>query len=266
MTRAAKRSGKRFRGLRDAAGLVASLIIVFGLAAGLFALIYPLAPAILGYLHKVLVVAPPPKIAGFVASIVSAVVAFGYAAVTQNRKRRNYVTRYRWVEELLVEKNHLTREDILRYHAEYNWDVYAGISFSTLLVIVSLLFTFGKDARYEAIDYLIVFASMLLLAISAIVLAVVDMFHTNTLSPLVTCKKRFELVDIILKLGSLAIVMQVCAITIFLSLLNSWLSIAVAIVSLLLIVFFSRLRGIPLETLIAEFQLTEVERDEVGNA
>ena len=247
-------------------GMCVSLTIVFGVAVGLFAFVYPNITGIVARLYSVLVAAPPPKAAGFLASVVSAFVAFCYAAVTQNRKKKQHITRYRWAEEVLVERKHLTRDDILKYHAEYNWDAYAGISFSTLLVIVSLLFTFGRDTRYEHIDYLIVFCSLLLLAVSAIILAIVDMFHTNTLSPLVTSKKRFELIDTIIKLGSFAIVMQVCAITMFLSLLNAWLSIVVSVVSLALIVFFSRLRGIPLATLVEEHQLSEAEIEEVRRA
>jgi hypothetical protein len=259
--------------LRKAARAVGSLIefgvlylIVFGIGGALYLLIYPNLDTIVAGLYNVLVAGAPPKAAGFLASIVSAAVVFCYAAVTGNRRQKFRITRYRWVEELLVEKKHLTRDEILKYHAEYNWDVYAGISFSTLLVIVSLLFTIGESSKYTHIDFVIIFVSLLLLAVSAIILALVDMFHTNTLSPLVTSRKRFELVDVVIKLGSLAIVLQVCAITMFLSLVNPWLSIAVSVVSPAVIVFFSRLRSIPLDALTEEHNLTEEETDEVRRA
>jgi hypothetical protein len=264
-----KKPGRLLKAARAMGSLIefgVFYLIVLGIGVALFLLLYPNLDAIVTALYNVMVAGAPPKAAGFLASVVSAAVVICYSIITGNRKHKLRIMRYRWVEELLLEKKHLTRDDILKYHAEYNWDVYAGISFSTLLVIVSLLFTMGESSKYTHIDFVIIFVSLLLLAVSAVILALVDMFHTNTLSPLVTSRKRFELVDIVLKLGTFAIVLQVCAITMFLSLVNAWLSIAVAAVSPAVIVLFSRLRSIPLDALVEEHQLSQEETEEVRRA
>ncbi len=261
-----KKPGKLRKTVRATGSLIAfcvTYLIVFAAAGAIFLLIYPNLDGIVAWLYGVLVTGAPPKAAGFLASVVSAFVVICYSIITGNRKHKLRIMRYRWVEELLLERKHFTRDDILKYHAEYNWDVYAGISFSTLLVIVSLLFTIGQSSKYTQVDFVIIFVSLLLLAVSAILLALVDMFHTNTLSPLVTSRKRFELVDIVIKFGSFAIVLQVCAITMFLSLVNPWLSIVVSTVSPAVIVLFSRLRSIPLDALVAEHQLNDEEAEEV---
>jgi hypothetical protein len=242
-----------------------SYLITLALTFALVLLLLPFSDELIGGLHSVFSADPPGGSVGLLVSLSGGVVIFGYVAVTQDRRQKDNIFRYRRAELKLLELKKMERQEILDYHAQYNWDTYAGLSFSVLLVIASLLFTLGNaiDTQEEEV---IVFVSLLLLAVSSVALMIVDLFHTNTLSPLITAKKRFELVVVTIKIGSAAIILQVCGISSFLALINSWLSVFVSLVAVVGIVFFSGCRGVPLAALKSERNLSDEDGEEIRDA
>jgi hypothetical protein len=201
---------------------------------------------------------------GVLASISGAVMTTIFVLFTQNRRIPHFILRYRSAEERLIEFKKMQVEEIVRYHTEFNWDVYASMSVGALIIVVSVLYE-KKDVLTDQ-KGVVIFLSLLFLALSATLLAIVDMFHTNTLSPLITTHKRFQLVDLTLKIGSIAIVLQICAISSFVALINVWLSFLVSAASLWLVVFFAVRRGVSLDDLKRERNLTDREAEEIWRA
>lgn len=216
--------------------------------------------------HDKIVASPPDKSVGVVASLFTGVSIFLYIAISQNLKISKNITRYRWAELRLLQLGKMSSEEIITYHARYNWFSYAGLAFSTLLIITSLLVTDSSQVTADEEHSVIVFLSLALLGLSSIMLAIVDLFHTNSLSPLITAKKRFELIDSVIRIGGAAIILQVCAICVFLALINSWLSLLASFSALWLVMQFSLQRGVPLEDLKKERNLSDHELEEVRRA
>lgn len=200
---------------------------------------------------------------GVLASLSGAVMTVVFVLLTQNRRVAKFILNYRSVEERLIAIKKMQIEEILRYHTEYNWDGYASMSVGALMVVVSILIDRGPPHGERGA---VIVLSILFLALSAILLAIVDMFHTNTLSPIITTRKRFQLIDLILKIGSIAIVLQICAISSFIALINVWLSFAASAVALWFVVFFAVRRGMSVEELKAERGLTDQQAKDIGIA
>ena len=196
---------------------------------------------------------------GIAASLVSSLLGFFYITVSQSRSKDGIIRRYRRAEELLIGFNKMKSEEILEYHRSYNWHAYAGLGFSTLFIIVPLFFT-GQITSQEPFDRLAIFLGLGLLGLATVILGIIDLFHTNTLTPLVTTDRRFALIDVILKLGGLALMLQICAVGVFLSLINSWLSVAMACLSLWLMIFITERRGVSIDMLAKERGLTDQEK------
>lgn len=211
-----------------------------------------------GFFHE-----GPDKSVGLFVSLVTAVVTLLYPAVTQNRRRKRAVVRFRWAEQYLIEKQKMQTREILEYHAQHHWDVYAVASISALLIVVSVIFTSPGTENWPHDVWVIVDVSLFLLAISSIALAYVDLVHTNTLSPLVTTRKRFAMVNMIIIVGSISIAFQLSAISALLALISTWLSIVVSFVAITLSVYFTHLRAIPLQELQDQRKLSDDETEEL---
>jgi hypothetical protein len=239
--------------------------VVFSVALALVYFVEPKLEGVATWLQMNVLASRPSASLGIAASIVASLVAFFYVLLSQNRKKSGHILRYRWAEQALIQLNRMTREEILAYHASYNWHAYAGLGFSTLFIIVPLFFT-DQIKSTNTMDQVAIFIGLGLLGISTVILGITDLFHTNTLTPLIPSDKRFELIDAIIKLGGLALMLQVCAIGVFLSLINSWLSVATSFFSLWLTIFITERRGVPIASLQEERQLTEEEAARVAGA
>jgi hypothetical protein len=238
-------------------------LFVFVATAFAVALLLPHSRSLMDLVYETFVASPPDKSVGVLVSIITSIAVFAYVAITQNIRFGREISRYRWAELKLVELGKMKIDEVMTYHARYNWFSYAGMSFSTLLIITSLLYTGSPTDKDQTV---IVFMALSLLGIASIILAVIDIFHTNSLSPLITIRKRFELINRVIILGGAAIVLQVCAISIFLSLINPWLSIFASVTAIYLIISFSLVRGVPPKALQAERQLTDDELHQVKKA
>lgn len=241
-------------------------IIVFSIAAAMVYLGGPLVEAAATWLNASVTNERPPASWGIAASFVSSIIAYAYIYFSQNwRKKPGYIRRYRWAEQTLAGMGRMTRDEILQYHGSYNWHAYAGLGFTTLFIIVPLFIT-GQLKVTDPLDELAIFLGLGLLGASTVILGMTDLFHTNTLTPLITSDRRFALMDIIIKLGGGALALQVCAVGIFLSLINSWLSIMTSALTLWLTIFITERRGVPIASLQKERELTDEQARQVENS
>lgn len=195
---------------------------------------------------------------GIGVSVIGSAMAFLYVLITQNRPQKDTVRAYRWAEKMLIQMGKIEHKEILEYHRSYNWHAYAGLGFSTLFIIVPL-FLDGKVSGRPAIEYFAIVLGLGLLAVATIILGIIDLVHTNTLTPLVTTNERFRIVHWILVLGGLALALQICAVGVFLSLISSWLSVVSTVVAVTLLVVLTELRGVPLSSLRDDRKLTDQE-------
>lgn len=220
------------------------------------------ADLVIDWLFFWLIQSKPSTSIGVLASLLGSVLGFCYIAATQNMRKRGHIRRYRGAELSLVEMGRMDQDEILEYHRSYNWYAYAGLGFQSVFVIVPLFFG-DQIQKMSPADQTAVFIGLAALGISTILLGIIDFFHTNTLTPLVTNRKRFELIDTILKIGGLSIFLQTTAVGVFLSLINSWLSVATSVIALWLMVFITERRGVPVDALAAERGLGEHELSRV---
>jgi len=156
----------------------------------------------------------------------------------------------------------MDRNEILEYHRSYNWHAYAGLSFSTLFIVVPL-FLDGKLTDRTPVEYFAIIFGLALLAVATVILGVIDFVHTNTLTPLVTTKRRFQIIHWVIVFGGAALALQICAVGVFLSLINPWLSIVSTIVALGLMAFLSEVRAIPAADIQIERGLTDEQIEQV---
>lgn len=229
------------------------------------------------WLYDKLVVSPPPTSTGLAVSVITILIGLVYVLATQNRTKQGMVRRYRWAElklmELEIDKlkqgETLTgdsfRQDMVRYHGQFHWNTYAALGFQSVSLIV-VLSAAEKIRAMLPVDQVGVFLGMALLGISTVVFGLTDFFHTNTLSPLVTSKRRMLLINVIVMLGGFSYLLQICSVGIFLALMNPWLSFITSITGLGLMVLITELRGVPINELEEERQLSEGEKAEVMNA
>lgn len=234
-------------------------LVIFVLAAALVLVCHPLVVWLPKLAQSGLFAQRPSPSLGITASLVSSFLGFFYIVVSQNRTKPGVIRRYRRAEELMIGFKKMKAGDILEYHRSYNWHAYAGLGFSTLFIIVPLFFT-DQIKTTDPFDKLAIFLGLGLLGFATVILGIIDLFHTNTLTPLVTTERRFVLIDVILKLGGLALMFQIAAVGVFLSLINSWLSVAMACLSLWLMIFITERRGVPIDQLVEEHELTADQR------
>lgn len=187
---------------------------------------------------------------GVAAAFIAAWSTVVFTAFNQNRDSRAKVRKYRAAEESLVKDERIDPGDMVRYHSNYKWHTYGSISFSTLFIIVSVIVT---GDSYSIEENVVIGLSIFLLMLSAFVLAAIDLMHTNTLSPLVPDRKRFELVNTSIVLGGFAVVLQIAAVISFVALFSVPASVGGAIAFFLLNVWITRIRAIPREELKEKF-------------
>jgi hypothetical protein len=208
------------------------------------------------------VATPGPSITfGVSVSVMGAIVVFLYTAVTQNIKTKNVLRSYRAAEQKLIDMGKMESREIVEYHRSYNWHSYAGLGFSTLFIIIAL-FLEGRLGERAGTELAVITLGLALISAATVILGVVDLVHTNTLTPLVTVDRRFAIINVIIVLGGFALSLQICAVGVFLSLINSWLSVFTTGVMLILMITLTQMRGIPVKSLHTERSLTldEIKR------
>jgi len=237
-------------------------MVGFVLFAGLFSATLlaawwatPFFADFVGWIREMAGTAPATSF-GVSVSVIGSLVVFVYTALTQNMRAKGVVRSYRRAEEELMNLNKMSPQEILDYHRSYNWHSYAGLGFSTLFIIVAL-FIEGRLGAGSGFDFAVIVFGLALVACAAVILGIVDLVHTNTLTPLVTVDKRFELINILIILGGLALSLKICAVGVFLALINSWLSVLTTAVMIILMISLTRMRGIPIQSLRYERDLTD---------
>jgi hypothetical protein len=199
---------------------------------------------------------------GVTVSIVSSILGFVYVAATQNRKQRGVIRAYRWAEAVLIYQGRMSENELLQYHRSYNWHAYAGLAFSTVFILVSLLF----NEKYGGLETAIIYIGLALLTIATLLLGIIDFVHTNTLTPLVTIDARFRIIHWVIVFGGLALFLQICAVGVFLSLITPWLSVVSSVTGIGLMIFITSVRGVPLNSIAIERNLESSELSDVANA
>ena len=202
---------------------------------------------------------PPHPYWGMGAALIAGYIIVVYVYVSQNSPRRKTVSRYAKAEYTMIESKHMSKESLIEYHTNIDWRTYASLSFSTLFIVVSFIVQNGVDPQLSMEEDMIYFVSVLLLASSAICLTAADMVHTNSLSPIVPLKKRFQLINLVVVLGGVAFIMQGAAVQIFLSLMNTWISIFGAALGLVLNFIVIKSRSFTLAALAEEFGVDDDE-------
>jgi len=187
---------------------------------------------------------------GVMAALVAAWSTVVFTAFNQNRDSRTKVRKYRAAEESLVGSDKINVGDLIQYHSNYKWHAYGSISFSTLFIIVSVIVA---GDNYSMEENVVIGLSIFLLMLSAFILAAIDLMHTNTLSPLVPIRKRFELVNMSVVLGGFAVVLQIAAVISFVALFSVPASVGGAIAFFVLNVWVTRIRAIPRDDLEDQF-------------
>jgi hypothetical protein len=204
---------------------------------------------------------------GIIVSILASIIAFAYVTITQNRHTQGVVRTYRWAEMALIKLERMKHSEILEYHRSYNWHAYAGLGFSAVFIVVPLLLDDKINNNLNnSVQYFALLLGLGLMAVSTVILGIVDLVHTNTLTPLMTSKRRFRIIYWVLVLGGAALAMQICAVGVLVSIFSGWLSVLSSLVALTLMVFMAELRGVPLAELEAERQLTKKEAQIVFDA
>ena len=248
--------------------------IAFFASAIFFVLILPLAAGFLLWGNFETIVdffsynTPHPYV-GMTIALASSWLTASFVYFAQNRPIRTKINRYARAEIRLMELGKISKESILEYHSHFSWGAYASLGFSTVFIVASLLLQGPFEYHIRGIEpstdqaasvrEVIVFVSLALSLISAIIFATVDIVHTNSLSPLLPAGKRFDMVNKTILFAGAAFMIQIAAVNIFITLMSTWLSIIGATLSIVIYLILMRSRNIKLQALIEEFELNETE-------
>lgn len=115
--------------------------IILGVTAALVIVLTPYLEVGARWIYSNQLDGRPSPSLGICAALISSAVGFAYVLLTQNRRKKGVIRRYRYAEEQLMRMGKMQRPEILQYHGSYNWNAYAGLGFSTLFILVPLFFT-----------------------------------------------------------------------------------------------------------------------------
>ncbi len=240
----------------------AMIIILLPLAIGF--LLHDKFDLIVNFLYN----NEPHPYCGMTLALASSWLTASFIYLAQNRPIGSKINRYARAEKKLLELGKISKEAILQYHSNFSWGAYASLGFSTVFIVATLILQPSLPGVQEndtsttqvaSVTDVIVFVSLALLLVSAIILATVDVVHTNSLSPLLPTSKRFDMVNKTIVFAGIAFMMQIAAVNIFITLISTWLSIIGATLSIFIYWILMRSRNIKLQALVEEFELNETE-------
>ncbi len=229
------------------------------------------------WLYNKLVASPPSTSTGLAVSLITCLIGLVYVVVTQKRTKQDFVRRYAAAELWLLKRDaerlkqgkikagDSFRREMLSYHSHFHWNTYAALGFQSVSLIV-VLSAIDKIRVMPQANQVGIFLGIAFLGVSTVLFGFTDFFHTNTLSPLITSKRRMFLINIIVMLGGFSYVLQICSAGMFLSLMNPWLSFITSVTGLALMMLITEVRGVPIEELQHEQHLSEGEKNELMNA
>ncbi len=193
-----------------------------------------------------------PPSSGILIAIISGISVVIFVLYEQNRARERYITSYRKAEEYLIltKNKKFNFESLMCYHRSYNWSLYAGVFLSAALLAAA--FSYDID-YYEARN--LAFVSCSAMAVGGTIIAVVELVHTNTLTPLVPVNSRFRIVNWCIILGGFGVTVSICAVICFIAILSPFASLAAGISFFVVIFLLTRQRAIPIDEISEAFNL-----------
>jgi len=162
-----------------------------------------------------------------------------------------YVTVYRPYEERFLKNGVFPLEGLLAYHAQYHWGHYAAVCIGMALLSLNLLLT--DAVRLSGVDLLIQEFSAGLMTVASVLLVWADLVHTNSQTPLVPLGRRFKLIGLSVRLGTVGTMLIVVAVLMLVGLMTIWGTIAGSVVFLFALVYSTWCRMIEKQELYDHF-------------
>ncbi len=192
--------------------------------------------------------------------VFSGIIVILFVLIEQNRPRKNYITSYRKAEEYFIytKNNNFDFNSLMCYHREYNWSLYAGIFISAALLAAAFSYN---------IDYVkarnLAFVSCTSMAVGGALIAVVELVHTNTLTPLVPTPSRFRIVNLCIIFGGFGVTLSICAVISFIAILSPLASLIAGFSFIAVIIFLTGQRVLLKEEIVNAFGLNDSQWTEL---
>jgi hypothetical protein len=177
---------------------------------------------------------------------------------------KEYVMVYRPYEHKLLQIGRLKLQDMKEYHGLYHWGDYGAISSSIVpLIIVTLL---SAREKFDSTEIKIIAIICFLLVLSVLSLIWADLVHTNSQTPIIPIKKRFELIDLSVVFGTFGTMSLVLSTIAFLTLMNLWLVIFGSIMYVGIMAYTINKRRIPKKEFFQYFKISGTEGQDLIKA
>lgn len=153
---------------------------------------------------------------------------------------RRRINVYRPYELKLLEQGRLDLKDVLEYHSQYHWGAYAATAVGMVLLAVTILLT--SDFRLTEAQTLIQYIAIGSMTVATIILCWADLVHTNSQTPIIPIKKRFDLIDISVRFGTLGAMIMILSILFFVAMISAETTKVCCVVYVLVLTYVFRKR------------------------
>lgn len=186
--------------------------------------------------------------------VVATFLALLAVVALQSKRARSRVVVYRHYERALLDGGHLKLEDLLNYHSQYSWGNYAAVTIGMVLLTVTLL-ALEADSL-DAIETTIQNFAVFCMTAAAIMLSYADLMHTNTQTPIIPIKTRFELIDTSVRFGTLGTMITILAVLFFVAMISLPATAFACAVFVAVLLWVQSQRSIPKDELLDYFKIT----------
>ena len=172
----------------------------------------------------------------------------------QTTIKKSKITNFTRAEYYLVKIGKIDLSEMTSYHSAVNWSTYAGFSFTALF----LAFTVSREA--PGIEILL---PLIILLISAVIMAVVDRSFTNNLSPMIPINTRFRITKICILWGWIGFVLMLYALALFFSGFYAAIGPLIALLLLASTLRIGYARAVPIKDIVQKFNLNKKQESEL---
>ena len=186
--------------------------------------------------------------------VVTTFVVLLLVVLFQRSRAHGQITVYRPYERALLDSGKLELDDLLSYHGQYTWGNYAAVTIGMVLLTVTLLAL--EADNLDAIETTIQNFAVFCMTAAAIMLSYADLMHTNTQTPIIPIKKRFELIDTSVRFGTLGTMITILAVLFFVAMISLPATAFSCVVFVAVLLWVQRQRSIPKDELLDYFKIT----------
>lgn len=156
--------------------------------------------------------------------VITFVLLIGVILLHQVLLGGKHVGTYRTYEQELLRRGDYPLQALLDYHSLYHWGDYAAVTLGMVLVSVTLITVDGDKLTGAMLEVQLI--AIFTMIAAAVLLVFADLMHTNTQTPIIPLRSRFDLIDWSVRLGTMGTLVTVLAALFFVAIIDTWLTLA----------------------------------------